>query len=97
MEKGSVARAAMLKDIKRGLYVSEFIGMGINGVTGDYSRGAAGYMIEDGELTFPVSEVTVAGNLVEMFRKVTPADDLVFRYGTDAPTLRIDGCTIAGK
>lgn len=96
MEKGSIARAAMLKDIKRGLYVSEFIGMGINGVTGDYSRGAAGYMIEDGELTYPVSEVTVAGNLVEMFKNTTPADDLVFRYGTDAPTLRIDGCTIAG-
>jgi PmbA protein len=97
MENGALSRAAMLKDVKRGLYISEFIGMGINGVTGDYSRGAAGYMIEDGELTFPVSEVTVAGNLVEMFRNLTPADDLVFRYGTDAPTLRIDGCTIAGK
>jgi len=97
MENGTLSRAAMLKDIKRGLYISEFIGMGINGVTGDYSRGAAGYMIEDGELTYPVSEVTVAGNLVEMFRNTTPADDLVFRYGTDAPTLRIDGCTIAGK
>ncbi|MBL8806482.1 MAG: TldD/PmbA family protein [Rhodospirillales bacterium] len=97
MENGTLPRAAMLKDIKRGLYISEFIGMGINGVTGDYSRGAAGYMIEDGELTYPVSEVTVAGNLVEMFRNTTPADDLVFRYGTDAPTLRIDGCTIAGK
>jgi PmbA protein len=97
MEAGTVSRAAMIKDIKRGFYVTEFIGMGVNGVTGDYSRGAAGYMIEDGELTYPVSEVTVAGNLVEMFAHTTPADDLVFRLGTDAPTLRIDGCTIAGK
>jgi PmbA protein len=97
MEAGNVSRAAMIKDIKRGFYVTEFIGMGVNGVTGDYSRGAAGYMIEDGELTYPVSEVTVAGNLVEMFAHTIPADDLVFRFGTDAPTLRIDGCTIAGK
>lgn len=97
MEAGPISRAAMIKDIQRGLYVTEFIGMGVNGVTGDYSRGAAGYMIENGELTYPVSEVTVAGNLLEMFMRVTPADDLVFRHGTDAPTLRIDGCTIAGR
>jgi PmbA protein len=97
MEAGSTTRASMIKDIKRGLYVSEFIGMGVNGVTGDYSRGAAGFMIEDGELTYPVSEITVAGNLLAMFMNVTPADDLVFRHGTDAPTLRIDGCTIAGR
>jgi len=97
MEAGTIKRDAMIKDIKRGLYVSEFIGMGVNGVTGDYSRGAAGYMIENGELTFPVSEVTVAGNLIEIFKNLTPADDLVFRHGTDAPTLRIDGCTIAGR
>jgi PmbA protein len=97
MEAGTIGRDAMLRDVKRGLYVTEFIGMGVNGVTGDYSRGAAGFMIEDGALAFPVSEVTVAGNLVDMFAHVTPADDLVFRYGTDAPTLRIDGCTIAGR
>jgi PmbA protein len=97
MEAGSLSRADMLKGIKRGLYVTEFIGMGVNGVTGDYSRGAAGFMIEDGELTYPVSEVTVASNLVEMFMNTTPADDLVFRHGADAPTLRIDGCTIAGR
>ncbi|MFM7347074.1 MAG: TldD/PmbA family protein [Tagaea sp.] len=97
MEAGPISRASMIKDVKRGLYVTEFIGMGVNGVTGDYSRGAAGYMVEDGELTYPVSEVTVAGNLLDMFKNVTPADDLVFRHGTDAPTLRIDGCTIAGR
>jgi PmbA protein len=97
MEAGTIAQAAMIKDIKRGLYVTEFIGSGVNGVTGDYSRGAAGFMIEDGELVYPVSEVTVAGNLIEMFLHTIPADDLVFRHGTDAPTLRIDGCTIAGR
>ncbi len=97
MEAGTIAQAAMIKGIKRGLYVTEFIGSGVNGVTGDYSRGAAGFMIEDGELAYPVSEVTVAGNLIEMFLHTIPADDLVFRHGTDAPTLRIDGCTIAGR
>ena len=70
--------------------------MGVNGVTGDYSRGAAGFWIENGEITFPVSEVTIAGNLKDMYKHLTPASDLVFRYGTDAPTLRIDGMTVAG-
>jgi PmbA protein len=82
--------------IAEGFYVTELIGSGINGVTGDYSRGAAGFWIEKGELTHPVSELTIAGNLKDMFRALTPADDLVFRYGTNAPTLRIDGLTIAG-
>ena len=70
--------------------------MGINGVTGDYSRGAAGYWIEKGALAYPVSEVTVAGNLKDMYLALTPADDLEFRYGINAPTLRIDGMTVAG-
>ena len=70
--------------------------MGVNQVTGDYSRGATGLWIENGALTYPVSEVTIAGNLKDMFLKLTPADDLVFRHGTDAPTVRIDGLTIAG-
>ena len=97
MLPGSISREAMIRDVRRGLYVNEFIGMGVNGVTGDYSRGAAGFMIEDGALTYPVSEVTIAGNLLDMFMRATPADDLVFRHGTDAPTLRLDGCTIAGR
>jgi PmbA protein len=71
--------------------------MGVNQVTGDYSRGATGFWIEKGELAYPVSEITVAGNLGEMFRNLTAASDLNFRYGTDAPTLRIDGMTIAGR
>ena len=70
--------------------------MGVNFVTGDYSRGAAGFWIENGELTYPVSEVTIAGDLIEMFRTLEPANDLVFRYGTNAPTLRVEGMTVAG-
>jgi PmbA protein len=70
--------------------------MGINGITGDYSRGAAGFWIEDGVIAYPVSEATIAGNLKDMFLNVTPANDLTFRYGTNAPTLRIEGMTIAG-
>ena len=72
------------------------IGMGVNGVTGDYSRGAAGFMIRDGALAEPVSEVTIAGNLKEMFLRLQVADDLEFKRGTDAPTIRIDDMTLAG-
>ncbi len=70
--------------------------MGINQITGDYSRGATGFWIENGEISYPVSELTVAGNLKDMFANLTPADDLQFRFGTDAPTIRIDGMTVAG-
>ena len=80
-----------------GLYVTELIGMGVNMVTGDYSRGAAGFWIEQGEIAYPVSEVTVAGNLKEMFRHLTAASDLEFRYGVNSPTVRIDGMTVAGR
>ena len=83
-------------DIKQGLYVTELIGMGVNGVTGDYSRGAAGFWIENGEITFAVSEITIAGNLINMFEQMHAANDLIFRYGTNTPTLRIEGMTIAG-
>ena len=86
-----------MSDIKSGLYVTELIGMGINGLTGDYSRGAAGFWIENGELAHSVSEITIAGNLKDMFKNLTAADDLEYRYGIDAPTLRIDGMTLAGK
>jgi PmbA protein len=70
--------------------------MGVNGITGDYSRGAGGFWIENGEITFPVNEVTIAGSLLDIFRNLTPADDLVFRFGTNAPTVRVDGLTVAG-
>jgi PmbA protein len=86
-----------MSDIVEGIYVTELIGMGINGMTGDYSRGAAGFMIRNGALAEPVAEITIAGNLNEMFAALTPADDLVFRRGTDAPTVRVDGLTVAGS
>jgi len=70
--------------------------MGVNGVTGDYSRGASGFWIENGKLAFPVAEVTIAGNLKDIFVNLTPANDLEFRYGTNAPTLRVEGMTVAG-
>jgi PmbA protein len=97
LEPGTQSPQELMSDIKSGLYITELIGMGINGLTGDYSRGASGFWIENGELTYPVSEITIAGNLKDMFLNLTPADDLEFRYGVDAPTLRIDGMTLAGK
>jgi len=86
----------LIAEIADGLYVTDMIGMGVNLVTGDYSRGAAGFWIENGERTFAVSEVTIAGHLLEMFAGLAPANDLAFRYGTNAPTLRVEGMTVAG-
>ena len=86
----------MIGAIPSGFYVTELMGMGVNGVTGDYSRGAAGFWIDHGEIVYPVSEVTIAGNLNDMFLNLTPASDLELRYGTDAPTIRLDGMTVAG-
>ena len=96
MEPGALSPEALMADIKQGFYVTELIGMGVNGVTGDYSRGAAGFWIENGKIAYPVSEITIAGNLKDMFLNLTPANDLVFRYGTNAPTIRVEGMTIAG-
>jgi PmbA protein len=96
MEPGNVSPAGLIGGIKRGFYVTELIGMGVNGLTGDYSRGASGFLIEDGEITVAVAEVTIAGNLKDMFKALTPADDLVFRHATNVPTIRIDGMTVAG-
>jgi PmbA protein len=93
---GRVTPERLIGDVKSGLYVTDLIGFGVNGVTGDYSRGAAGFWIENGELAYPVSELTIAGNLLDMFRRLTAANDLHFKYGTDAPTLRVDGMTVAG-
>ena len=94
---GELSPQALISDIDSGMYVTELIGMGVNGVTGDYSRGAAGYWIDKGEIAWPVSELTVAGNLNDMFAHLTPANDLTFRHGIDAPTIRIDGMTVAGQ
>jgi PmbA protein len=96
MEAGKLSPDELMADIREGLYLTELMGMGVNGVTGDYSRGAAGFWIENGKIAYPVSEITIASNLKEMFRNLTPANDLVFRYGTNAPTLRVEGMTIAG-
>ena len=97
LEPGTESVEDLIGDVQSGLYVTELIGMGVNQVTGDYSRGAAGFWIEGGEIAYPVSEVTVASNLRDMFRHLTPASDLVFRYGIDSPTVRIDGMTVAGR
>jgi PmbA protein len=97
LEAGRLSPAALIADIKDGFYVTDLIGMGANMVTGDYSRGASGFWIENGKRTYPVSEVTIAGHLTDMFRTLTPADDLEFRYGTNAPTLRLEGLTVAGQ
>jgi PmbA protein len=94
---GTASPQELMRDIEEGLYVVQMLGMGVNYVTGDYSRGATGFWIENGEIAWPVSEVTIAGNLAEMFARMTPADDLELRYGIDAPTLRIDGMTVAGQ
>ncbi|MEH6402254.1 MAG: TldD/PmbA family protein [Sneathiella sp.] len=96
MEAGTISLADMIKDIKSGLFVTSLIGMGVNGVTGDYSRGASGFWIENGEICFPVSELTIASNLVDMFKNITAADDLEFKFGTNAPSLRIEGMMVAG-
>ena len=87
---------ALIGAVDRGFLVTELMGMGVNPVTGDYSRGASGFWIENGEITYPVSEMTVAGNLKDMFAGLTPANDLSLRHGIDAPTVRIDGMTVAG-
>jgi PmbA protein len=93
---GQHTPAALMADIKEGIYVTELMGMGVNGITGDYSRGCAGFMIRDGALAEPVAEVTIAGNLKSMFAAMIPANDLRFRRAVDAPTLRVDGMTLAG-
>ncbi|HLY47017.1 MAG TPA: metallopeptidase TldD-related protein, partial [Stellaceae bacterium] len=96
IEPGMQTPAELMADIKSGFYVTELMGMGVNGITGDYSRGAAGFWIENGAIAFPVSEMTVAGNLNDMFLRIVAANDLEFRVGADAPTLRIDDLTVAG-
>ena len=96
MEPGRLTPAELMADITEGLYITELIGSGINGITGDYSRGAAGFMIRDGALAEPVAEITIAGNLRDMFTRLVPANDLRFVRGTDAPTIRIDGMMMAG-
>ncbi|MBV8687817.1 MAG: TldD/PmbA family protein [Alphaproteobacteria bacterium] len=96
LEPGPLSRAALIAGVERGIYVTELIGQGVNPVTGDYSRGASGFIIEGGEIGPSVAEITVAGNLLDMFLNLTPAGDLEFRHSANVPTLRIDGMTVAG-
>jgi PmbA protein len=97
LSAGAVTPEALMADIAEGFYVTDLIGMGVNQVTGDYSRGASGFWIENGRRSYPVSEVTIAGNLLEMFRTLAPANDLEFRFGTNAPTVRVEGLTVGGR
>lgn len=96
MEPGMISRESLIGEIEDGILVTGLFGMGVNLITGDYSRGFNGFRIENGTVTYPISEVTLAGNLKEMFANLTPADDLDFRTGADAPSLRIDAMTVAG-
>lgn len=97
LEPGPCKPEDLMRDAGRGLLVTELIGQGVNIVTGDYSRGAAGFWIENGEIAYPVHEVTIAGRLDRMFAELVAADDLDFRYGIDAPTLLVPEMTVAGK
>lgn len=96
IEAGALSPEDMQKQIGTGLLVTELIGMGVNGVTGDYSRGAAGFWIENGEIAYPVSEITIASNLMDMFQNLTPASDLEFKHGVNAPSLLINEMSLAG-
>src|SRR5487761_2456831 len=97
LEAGMLSPGELIADIQDGFYVTDLIGMGVNMVTGDYSRGASGFWIENGKKSYAVSEVTIAGHLLDIFRTLTPANDLEFRYGTNAPTVRLEGLTVAGQ
>jgi PmbA protein len=96
MEPGPLTRDQLIGEVGHGLYVTQLIGQGVNPVTGDYSRGASGFIIDKGRLGAPVEEITIAGNLLDMFARLIPANDLTFRRAVNVPTLRIDGMTVAG-
>jgi len=96
LEPGALSPAELMADIDAGIYVTELIGQGVNGVTGDYSRGASGYRIVNGEITEPVAEFTIAGNLIDIYAALTAANDLEWHRAVNVPTLRVDGLTVAG-
>jgi len=96
LEPGALTPAALIADIEEGLYVTEMIGHGVNPVTGDYSRGASGFIIANGEIAAPVAEITIAGNLIDMFRALSRANDLEHRRTVNVPTMRIEGMMVAG-
>ena len=96
-ENGSMPLETLLKSSKKNLYITETIGHGTNLVTGDYSVGANGFMVENGEFIYPVSEITIAGNFKDIFKNITLANDLEFKYSTNAPTLLVEGMILAGR
>ena len=97
LEAGTLTPEQIIGDVKSGLYVTETMGFGVNLVTGDYSQGASGLWIENGELAYPVEEITIAGNLKDMYRNIVAiGNDLVFRGASAAPTIRVEGMMIAG-
>ena len=98
LEAGTLTPAEIIGDVKQGLYVTETMGFGVNLVTGDYSQGASGMWIENGEIAYPVEEITIAGNLKDMYKNVVAiGNDLVFRGASAAPTIRVEGMMIAGS
>ena len=97
LDNGNVSYKDLLKSSSKILYVTETIGHGTNIVTGDYSVGATGFLVEDGEFKYPVNEITIAGNFNEMFKNITLANDLEFKYSVNSPTMMIDHMTVAGK
>ena len=96
-DKGKVSLKDLLNSNSRCLYITETIGHGSNIVTGDYSVGATGFLIENGEFKYPINEITIAGNFKEMFKNITLANDLEFEYATNSPTMMIEGMVVAGK
>ncbi len=97
LEPGDKSPEELMREIGTGLYVTELIGQGVNMVTGEYSRGASGFWIENGEIAYPVSQVTIAGNLKDMFLSMTPANDLDRLYSIAAPSILVEGLTLAGR
>ena len=94
---GDISPEDLIREVGDGVYVTDLIGAGVNIVTGDYSRGAAGFRIRDGELAESLSEITIAGSLRDMFARLRPASDLEYRNTTNAPTVAVEGMTIAGR
>ena len=96
-ENGNLTKTDLIKDIRKGVYITELFGSGFNSVTGDFSKGGSGFLIENGEVTYPISEITVAGNIKNMFKEIVLANDLEFKSRINSPTIRIDNISIAGK
>ena len=96
-ENGNLTKTDLIKDIRKGVYITELFGSGFNSVTGNFSKGGSGFLIENGEVTYPISEITVAGNIKNMFKEIILANDLEFKSRINSPTIRIDNISIAGK